>query len=51
MLDVAPETREGTMIDGDILPVEVMARREDWSNGVSIYLRQRLDHNAKDDKC
>lgn len=29
------------MIDGDILPVEVMARREDWSNGVSIYLRQR----------
>jgi len=39
------------MIDGDILPVEVMARREDWSNGVSIYLRQRLDHNAKDDKC
>ena len=29
------------MIDGDILPVEVMARREDWSNGVSLYLRQR----------
>lgn len=29
------------MIDGDILPVEVMARREDWSDGVSIYLRQR----------
>lgn len=41
MLDVAPETREDTMIDGDILPMEVMARREDWSNGVSIYLRQR----------
>ena len=51
VLDVASETREGTMIDGDILPVEVMARREDWSNGVSIYLRQRLDHNAKDVKC
>lgn len=29
------------MIDGDILPVEAMARREDWSDGVSIYLRQR----------
>lgn len=41
MLDVASETIEGTMIDGDILPVEVMARREDWSDGVSIYLRQR----------
>lgn len=29
------------MRDGDILPVELMARREDWSEGISIYLRQR----------
>lgn len=28
------------MLDGDVLPVEVMARREDWSNGISIYMRQ-----------
>ena len=28
------------MRDGDILPIEMMARREDWSEGVSIYMRQ-----------
>jgi len=25
---------------GDILPVEIMARREDWSYGISLYMRQ-----------
>lgn len=29
------------MRNGDILPVELMARREDWSDGISIYLRQK----------
>lgn len=29
------------MRDGDILEPELMARREDWSNGISIYMRQR----------
>jgi hypothetical protein len=29
------------MHDGDILPVELMARREDWSEGISIYMRQQ----------
>ncbi len=29
------------MRDGDVLEPEVMARREDWSDGVSIYMRQR----------
>ncbi|MDX9893873.1 MAG: hypothetical protein RBS34_00405 [Desulfofustis sp.] len=30
------------MQKGDILPpLELMARREDWSNGVSVYMRQR----------
>lgn len=29
------------MRDGDILTNELMARREDWSNGISIYMRQR----------
>jgi len=29
------------MRNGDILPVEIMARRDDWSDGVSIYMRQR----------
>ena len=29
------------MRDGDILPVEIMARREDWSEGISLYMRQR----------
>ena len=28
-------------IDGDILPMEIMARREDWNDGISIYMRQR----------
>lgn len=29
------------MRDGDTLEPELMARREDWSDGVSIYMRQR----------
>ena len=29
------------MKNGDILPVEFMARREDWSGGISLYMRQR----------
>ena len=29
------------MRDGDILPVEIMARREDWNYGISIYMRQK----------
>lgn len=29
------------MRDGDVLPREFMARREDWSNGVSLYIRQQ----------
>lgn len=29
-----------TLRDGDILPLQIMARREDWNNGVSIYMRQ-----------
>ena len=29
------------MIDGDILPPELMARREEWNTGISIYMRQR----------
>ncbi|MDO8415509.1 MAG: hypothetical protein Q7S87_04790 [Agitococcus sp.] len=29
------------MINGDILPIEVMARRDEWNTGVSIYMRQR----------
>lgn len=29
------------MRNGDVLPVELMARREDWSEGISLYLRQR----------
>ncbi len=29
------------MKDGDILPLEFLARREDWSEGVSLYARQR----------
>lgn len=29
------------MIDGDILPIEMMARREYWNDGISIYMRQR----------
>lgn len=28
------------MRNGDILPIEFMARREDWNYGVSIYMRQ-----------
>lgn len=27
-------------LDGDILPLEFMVRKEDWTNGVSLYLRQ-----------
>ncbi len=29
------------MRDGDILEPELMARRENWSEGISIYMRQR----------
>ena len=29
------------MRNGDILEPELMARREDWSDGISIYMRQR----------
>ena len=29
------------MNNGDILPLEIMARREDWSEGISLYMRQR----------
>ena len=29
------------MKNGDILPLEFMARREDWTEGISLYLRQR----------
>lgn len=29
------------MRNGDILPLEFMARREDFTEGVSLYLRQR----------
>jgi hypothetical protein len=29
------------MKDGYVLPVEMMARREEWNEGVSIYMRQR----------
>ena len=34
------------MRDGDILPYEIMARREDWSDGISIYMRQRTVGNG-----
>ena len=34
------------MRNGDILPVEMMARREDWSDGISIYLRQQTVGNG-----
>jgi hypothetical protein len=35
------------MRDGDVLPLEMMARREDWSEGISIYMRQRtVGHGA-----
>ena len=27
--------------DGDILPLEFMARRNDWSEGISLYMRRR----------
>lgn len=29
------------MINGDILPIEVMVRCYEWDTGVSIYMRQR----------
>lgn len=29
-----------TPIDGDILPMEIMARRENWNDGISVYMRQ-----------
>ena len=29
-------------MNGNILPIEIMARREDWSNGISLYARQTI---------
>ena len=29
------------MVKGDILPIEVMARRLEWSYGISLFMRQR----------
>ena len=34
------------MRDGDILPVEMMARRENWNEGISLYMRQRTVGNG-----
>lgn len=31
----------GTCV-GDVMPLEVMARREQWSAGVSLYMRKRI---------
>lgn len=33
-------------MNGDILPIEVMARRENWSDGISIYIRQVIVGNG-----
>jgi hypothetical protein len=30
-------------MNGDIKPIEFMARREDWQNGISLYARQRTE--------
>lgn len=30
-----------TFMQGDILPPEIMVRREDWDQGVAVYMRQR----------
>ena len=29
------------MRNGDVLPIEMMARREQWNGGISIYMRQQ----------
>ena len=29
-------------MNGNILPIEIMARREDWSDGISLYARQTI---------
>lgn len=29
------------MRNGDVLPIEIMARKEDWTDGISIHMRQR----------
>lgn len=36
------EMKEHGTIIGDVMPMEIMARREDWNDGVSIYIRQRI---------
>jgi hypothetical protein len=32
--------KEVIMKNGDIMPLEIMVRREEWNNGVSLYMRQ-----------
>jgi len=34
------------MRDGDRLPIELMARREDWAEGISVYMRQKAVGNG-----
>lgn len=29
------------MREGDVLPLQIMARREDWDEGISLYMRQQ----------
>jgi len=31
-------------MNGDIKPIEIMARREDWQNGISLYCRQVIEN-------
>lgn len=31
---------EGEMKDGDVLDIEIVARRNDWHDGIEIYMRQ-----------
>ena len=33
------------MRDGDVLPAEFMARRQDWNSGIALYFRQRTVGN------
>jgi hypothetical protein len=37
---VFPLTKEDIMLNGDRLERELMARRENWNDGISIYMRQ-----------
>ena len=30
-------------MEGDVKPIEIMARREDWQDGVSLYLRKKIE--------